>query len=171
MSPAFRIFLTGGTGYIGSPLVAELIGRGHAVCALVRNGSQHKLPTGCTAVVGDALNHTTYVAPCATADAFVHLVGVAHPDPSKAEPFRSIDLASAREAVAAATAAGVRQFVYASVAHPASVMKAYWLGARRLGLVTLAQMLHALVWTIERPATALRVLVVPDIRHGALEDT
>jgi hypothetical protein len=38
-------------------------------------------------------------------------------------------------------------------------------------LVTLAQMLHALVWAIERPATALRVLEVPDIRRGGLEGT
>jgi hypothetical protein len=44
-------------------------------------------------------------------------------------------------------------------------------GARRLGLVTLAQMLQALVWAIEHPATALRVLEVPDIRRGALEET
>jgi hypothetical protein len=44
-------------------------------------------------------------------------------------------------------------------------------GARRLGLVTLAQMLQALVWAIEYPATALRVLEVPEIRRGALQDT
>jgi len=56
----------------------------------------------------------------------------------------------------------------------------YWLGAlvpltrdaaRRLALVTLAQMLQSLVWAVEHPATALRVLEVPDIRRGALQDT
>jgi len=63
---------------------------------------------------------------------------------------------------------------------PVLLLPLYWLGslvpmtregAQRLGLVTLAQMLQALVWAIERPATALRVLEVPDIRRGALEDT
>ena len=36
-------------------------------------------------------------------------------------------------------------------------------------MVTLVQMLQALVWAVEHPATALRVLEAPDIRHGALE--
>jgi uncharacterized protein YbjT (DUF2867 family) len=63
---------------------------------------------------------------------------------------------------------------------PLLLLPLYWLAslvpltresARRLGLVTLAQMLHALVWAIERPATALRVLEVPDIRRGGLEGT
>jgi len=43
--------------------------------------------------------------------------------------------------------------------------------ARRLGLVTLAQMLQSLVCAVEHPATALRVLEVPDIRRGALQAT
>jgi hypothetical protein len=38
-------------------------------------------------------------------------------------------------------------------------------------LVTLAQMLQSLAWAVEHPATALRVLDVPHIRRGALEDT
>ena len=59
------------------------------------------------------------------ADTFVHLVGVAHPSPSKADQFRAVDLVSIRAAVAAAQFAGIRHFVYVSVAHPAPVMKAY----------------------------------------------
>jgi uncharacterized protein YbjT (DUF2867 family) len=55
----------------------------------------------------------------------VHLVGVAHPSPAKAAQFRSIDLASAKEAISAATSVGIRHFVYVSVAHPAPVMRAY----------------------------------------------
>jgi uncharacterized protein YbjT (DUF2867 family) len=54
------------------------------------------------------------------------LVGVAHPGPHKAKLFRSVDLKSVEEAVAAAVAAKIRHFVYVSVAQPAPVMKAYW---------------------------------------------
>ena len=42
------VFVTGGTGYIGRPLVAELLRRGHSVRALVRPGSGGSLPDGAT---------------------------------------------------------------------------------------------------------------------------
>jgi Nucleoside-diphosphate-sugar epimerases len=37
-------------------------------------------------------------------------------------------------------------------------------GARRLGLVTLADMVNALLWSIEHPPTESRIFEVPDIR-------
>jgi hypothetical protein len=37
--------------------------------------------------------------------------------------------------------------------------------ARRLGLVTLAQMTNALVWAVENPPAATRVFDVPAIRN------
>jgi uncharacterized protein YbjT (DUF2867 family) len=120
-----EIFLTGATGFLGSSLAAELIRRGHRVRALVRPGSESRVPQSCEIVHGDALRAETYAAQIAPADTFVHLVGVAHPSPSKAEEFRAIDLVSAREAVSAATQASIRHFVYLSVARPAPMMKAY----------------------------------------------
>jgi len=119
------VFVTGGTGYVGRPLITRLLERGHEVRALVRPGSEAKLPPGCQVVVGDALDGSSYAGQIKPADTFVQLVGVAHPNPKKAPEFRSIDLASGRGAIEAAGAAGVRHFVYVSVAHPAPVMKAY----------------------------------------------
>jgi len=119
------IFVTGGTGYIGRPLIQELIARGHNVRALVRSGSEKKLPSGCKPVFGNALDASSYadrVTPC---DTFVQLVGVSHPSPAKAAEFRAIDRASALGAMTAAQKAGVPHFVYLSVAQPAPVMKNY----------------------------------------------
>jgi len=124
-SPTRKVFVAGATGYMGSRLVAELVARGHEVRALARAGSERKLPKGCIAVLGDALNSATYAEHVAPSDTWVHLVGVAHPSPAKAEQFRKIDLVSVREAVAAATKAKIQHFVYVSVARPAPVMKAY----------------------------------------------
>src|SRR5262249_20632521 len=59
------------------------------------------------------------------AETFVHLVGVSHPAPWKADQFRAVDLASVRASVSAAREARIRHFVYVSVAHPAPVMKVY----------------------------------------------
>ena len=52
-------------------------------------------------------------------------MGVAHPSPAKGDEFRRIDLPSGLGAVAAAREAGVKHFVYLSVAQPAPMMKAY----------------------------------------------
>ena len=119
------VFLTGGTGFLGRSLAAELLRRGHRVRALVRPGSESRVVEGCEIVHGDALRAETYTANIAPADTFVHLVGVAHPSPSKANEFRAIDLVSCREAVSAAKQAGIQHFVYLSVARPAPMMKEY----------------------------------------------
>jgi len=125
MTRAHEIFLTGGTGYIGRRLIPRLVTRGHRVRALVRPGSEGKLPRGAEPVSGDALDAASFADRVAPADTFVQLVGVAHPSPAKAALFRSVDLASARAAIEAAARAGVAHFVYVSVARPAPVMKAY----------------------------------------------
>jgi uncharacterized protein YbjT (DUF2867 family) len=209
-----RIFITGGTGYLGSSLIPVLLERGHRVRALVRLTSEAHLPGGCEVVTGDALDAKTYQHLIRPSDTFIHLVGVAHPSPSKAAEFQSIDLVAAREAINAAADLNLSHFVYLSVAHPAPVMKAYiavrseceelirarhlnatilrpWYvlgpghkwpyvllpvykvmeilpftraGAKRLGLVTLEQMIMALVEAAESPVQGLRGVDVPDIR-------
>ena len=120
-----KVFLTGSTGFMGKSLTAELLRRGHQVRGLVRAGSESRVEKGCEIVQGDALRAESYAASIGDADTFVHLVGVAHPSPSKADEFRAIDLVSCREAVKAAKQAGVRHFVYLSVARPAPMMKEY----------------------------------------------
>jgi uncharacterized protein YbjT (DUF2867 family) len=120
-----RVFVAGGTGYMGQRLISRLLERGHEVRALVRAGSERKLPAGCTPVFGSALDGGSYEAKIAPADTFVQLVGVAHPSPTKGAGFRRIDLPSGLGAVAAAKSAGIRHFVYLSVAHPAPMMKEY----------------------------------------------
>jgi uncharacterized protein YbjT (DUF2867 family) len=199
---------------MGRRLAAELRQRGHRVRALVRPGSEGKAPPDCQIYTGDALDASTYRDHVVGAATLVHLVGVAHPSPSKADEFRRIDLPSIHAAVKAAQYAGVRHLVYVSVAHPAPMMHAYiavrregeaairaaglnatilrpwyvlgpghwwpvalkpayWLlerlpstreGARRLGLVTIRQMVAALVHAAENLSQGIRVVEVPEIR-------
>lgn len=123
---ALQIFITGGTGYLGRRLIAQLLRRGHKVRALAREASARKLPEGCEIILGNALERESFEDKISPAGVFVHLVGVSNPNPAKAEEFRRIDFASVRAAAPAGKAAGIRHFVYVSVAHPAPLLKAYW---------------------------------------------
>ncbi len=210
-----EIFLTGGTGYIGSRLIPALIARGHKVRALVRRGSENKLAPGAEYVSGDPLMMGGYTSQLRAGETFIHLIGTPHPSPAKVRQFQEIDLVSIQVAVDAARAAGVKHFVYLSVAHPASMMKAfievrmkgeelvrasgipatfvrpwyvlgpghlwpyallpvYWImrqlpasrdSARRLGLVTILQMIRTLVWAVENPPSEIQILDVSKIHE------
>lgn len=122
---ANSIFLTGGTGYIGSRLIPLLRKRGRHVKALVRAGSESKLPVGTTGVIGDALQTDSYTQSVRGSDTFVHLIGVPHPSPAKAQEFHEVDLVSIQVAIKAARDAAIQHFIYLSVAHPAPVMKEF----------------------------------------------
>jgi uncharacterized protein YbjT (DUF2867 family) len=119
------IFITGGTGYIGTRLIKVLLKEENFhIKALVRKGSENKLPPGCEVIFGNALDASSYQNNIAPATIFVHLIGVAHPSPSKKEQFKKIDLVSVQQAAKAATSAGIKHFVYLSVAmHPTKIMK------------------------------------------------
>lgn len=121
----FSVFISGGTGYLGTPLIRSLVERGHSVRALVRPGSEEKLPPGAEAVPGNALDASSYTTRIQPSHTFVQLVGVSHPSPAKAAQFQAIDRTSALGAIAAARQTGVQHFIYLSVAQPAPIMKSY----------------------------------------------
>jgi len=125
MGASRRIFVAGGTGYIGRAAIPRLLRRGHLVRALARPGSEKRVPEGAETVVGNALDAGSFARAVASCDTLLHLVGVAHPSPAKARQFRGIDLASARASGEAGRRAGVSHFVFLSVAQPAPAMKAY----------------------------------------------
>jgi len=131
---------------LGGSLIGELLARGHGVRALVRPGSETRLPEGTEAVSGDALGDFAALVP--PADTLVHLVGTPHPGPHKAREFRAIDLVSIQASVAAARRAAVRHLLYVSVAHPAPAMHAY-IAVRKEGEALIA--VSGLSATILRP--------------------
>ena len=145
------VFITGGTGYLGRPLIAELLARGHSVRALARAGSERRLPPGPEVVTGNALDDTTFANAVAPCDTFVHLIGTPHPSPAKARQFRDIDLVSVHAAATAAKHAWISHFIYLSVAYPAPIMHEY-IAVRQEG--------EALIRATGMPATFLRPFYV-----------
>jgi len=156
--------VTGATGYIGAALVRRLLERGHAVRALVREGSRGKLPPGATPVVGDALDAASVASALRPADSLIHLVGTPHPGPAKTALFRSIDLVSIQASVTAARDVGVAQLVYVSVAQPAPVMRDYIeVRARGEALIRAAGVTATLVrpWYVVGPGHWWPVALIP----------
>jgi uncharacterized protein YbjT (DUF2867 family) len=119
------VLITGGTGYIGRRLIPELVTRGHRVRAIVRAGSEGRVPRGAETVVGDVRSRESMAPLVEPGVVVVHLVGTPRPSPAKAAQFEALDLVAARECIAASATAGARHFVYVSVAHPAPMMRAY----------------------------------------------
>ena len=121
-----QIFITGGTGYMGSRLIKMLLAKGYKVKALVRKGSENKLPEGCAYVIANPFDAESFVKEIPAGATFIQLLGVAHPSPKKKEQFKTIDLASAKASACAAQKAGVKHFIYVSVAQtPTNIMKDY----------------------------------------------
>jgi len=161
---ARRIAITGATGYMGRVVTCRLLANGHDVTALVRHGSRHRVAAGAHVVELDLFNPEELAAALQGRDTVLHLIGTAHPNPSKAQEFVRVDLASARACASAAATARVQHFVYVSVAQPAPVMKAY-IAARREAELALERVhLTATVlrpWYVLGPGHRWPVLLAP----------
>jgi nucleoside-diphosphate-sugar epimerase len=105
-----RIFVTGATGYIGSAVVGELTGVGHAVTGLAR--SEEKAAElrrlGAAAVVGDLEDPDTWRAEAAAHEVLIHTAFEA-----SAEGVAR-DRAAVETLLAAASGGKVRSLVYTS---------------------------------------------------------
>lgn len=109
---------------------------------------------------------------------FVYL-SVAHPAPVMAEYIAVRQTGEALVAASGIPATFVRPWYVLGPGHrwPLAVLPVYWImerlpatreAATRLGLVTLEQLIAALVNAVEDPPREVRVLNVPDIRAAAL---
>lgn len=157
-----NFFVAGGTGYLGRPLIEQLLARGHTVRAVARAESVSKLPAACEAIIADPLKTGSYSA--AGCDTFIHLIGVSHPSPSKAQQFRDIDLRSVEVAVPIARAAGAQHFIYVSVAHPAPAMHAYTAARAEAELIIRTSGLNATFirpWYVLGPGHRWPVMLKP----------
>ena len=116
--PRVRAFVTGGTGFIGSPLVRKLRDRGDDVVALVRSREKGKEleAMGCTLIEGDlstsdAINQGVKGCDSAFHIAAVYKVGI----PSKEhEAMYDSNVRGTERVLDAAFQAGVSKIVYVS---------------------------------------------------------
>lgn len=82
-----RVFLTGGTGSIGSPVVTALLENGHDAVALARSDvAERKLAAaGCQVVRGDIASPTSWVSALDGVNGVIHLAATFGPDMATAD--------------------------------------------------------------------------------------
>jgi nucleoside-diphosphate-sugar epimerase len=113
-----RIFVTGGTGFIGGEVVRQLRERGDEVVCLVRNPAKARAveALGCELVAGDLGDKEAISAGMAGCDAVIHAaamyeVGI---PPSQRQAMREANVAGTENVLGAALEARIAKVVYVS---------------------------------------------------------
>ena len=110
-----NVFVTGATGFVGRQLCAALSRAGHGVIALVRKGSEAKLPQSdsITPVSGDLFSPTLpgLLDGC---QAVIHLVGIIREFPGREISFERLHVDATAAILAATKQAGIRRYLHMS---------------------------------------------------------
>ena len=114
-----RIFLTGGSGFVGSHVLPALLAAGHDVVALARTPKaaatiaerNATYAARLTTRIGDVTNPASLPAALVGCDAIVHLVAIPRDWNNGADLLR-INTAGTEAMIAAASAAGITRFVH-----------------------------------------------------------
>lgn len=147
-----KVFITGGTGFVGSHIVKRLLKKGHKVVLLVRPGSEHKCPKhrNLRIASGDVFDKKGLSSAMEGCDAVIHLVGIIREHKSKGITFERLHDEAARNAVASAEHAGIRRFVHMSALGTRAQAESMYHETKYRG--ELAIKAAHLDWTIFRPS-------------------
>lgn len=108
-----KVFVTGGSGFVGQAVITELTTRGYGVHALVNRG-QIASAGNVQSFNGSMFDDAVLTAAIAGCDAVIHLVGIIMENPSKGATFDRIHHQGTRHVVDAAKRAGVKRYVHMS---------------------------------------------------------
>jgi len=111
-----RVFVTGGTGFVGREVLKQLVAAGHTPRVLVRDKGQKKLPAlaGIETAPGDILKPKTLSAALEHCDAVIHLVGIIREFPARGITFERLHVEATRNLIAAASQHKISRFIHMS---------------------------------------------------------
>lgn len=144
-----RIFLAGGTGFVGGHVRCALLERGHELILLTHRKGVCTEP-GIEQVEGDVTRPETYAAAVEGCDAVINLVGIIREFPARGVIFERLHGEATRTLLGAARKAGVRRYLQMSAlgTRPAAVSRYHQTKYRAEEEVRAS----GLDWTIFRPS-------------------
>jgi len=111
-----RVAIIGGSGFVGSYIVDELLEQGHDVSMLVRPGSEHKVRHAASVrIVSGTVDSTASIDDLvAGRDTIIYCVGILRELPRKGITFEATQFDGVANTIDAAQRNGVRRFVLMS---------------------------------------------------------
>lgn len=109
-----KIAVFGGSGFVGSYLVEELLNAGHDPIVLVRNPEKAEFIRDSVKVVGDFFNTSDILRVIKNADAVIYLVGIIREFPKRKITFEELHFISARRIMNLALKCGIERFILMS---------------------------------------------------------
>ncbi len=109
-----KVFLTGGTGFVGQEILRQLLAAGHQVRALVRPGSNLEHSPAVETVSGDVTEPQSLQGALAGCDAVIHLVGIIREFPGKGITFEDLHTKATKNILQAAGDQGVKRYLQMS---------------------------------------------------------
>jgi NADH dehydrogenase len=107
-----KIFVSGGTGFVGGHLVCELLGRGHTVRLLTHR--RGKSIVGVEQVAGDVTRPESFEAALSGCDAVINLVGIIREFPAQGITFERLHVQATASMLAAAHKNGIKRYLQMS---------------------------------------------------------
>jgi NADH dehydrogenase len=108
-----KIFLSGGTGFVGGHLRKALLERGHSIRLLVHR-KRESFEAGVELAEGDVTRPDTLAAAVAGCDATINLVGIIREFPARGITFEKLHVEAMQNVVEAANKAGIRRHLQMS---------------------------------------------------------
>jgi NADH dehydrogenase len=148
-----RVFVTGGTGFVGRAVIQALRHEGHLVRCLVRRGSEADLHgfEAIERVEGDILDPpATLEADIAGCDTVIHLVGIIREHKTRAITFERLHHLGTLNVLDAAARAGARRYLHMSALGTRASARARYHQTK--WAAEEAVRASGLAWTIFRPS-------------------
>ena len=143
-----KVFVAGGTGFVGAHLVAALLNSGHTVRLLTHSRSVEH--SGVEQVFGDVTRTDTFAQHVSGCDAVINLIGIIREFPSRGITFERLHVEATANLIAATAGAGISRYLQMSAlgSRPAAVAAYHRTKWRAEELLRGS----SLEWTIFRPS-------------------